>query len=496
MANVNLGDADAAVVIGVWVFDEVIGELYETGALPARFISTTVILGVEKQITVAIDRPIFELATPEGDPPYTRLRLTGEIEVRPLDAEEGTDPELALGLNVAVRLGFVLRPQGEDQAPRLGIEFQGVDGEPTPPVTADQVELLFEDPAVKTILEMVDVPIAQTLIEGLSEARGFTDEDRPRFDEWPVELHLMPGDEENDDALACVVAPPGFDPTPAATASFLPKLTGFSVTFARAFMDVVLAEGAAAKEGEEEDGATITTLNVFMLDDAMFVQGEADGPLGVTVTWQGPAHPQLLRGTTDIVVDSSEIEVEKHGDILDDILVFFGLLFLSGVFVPAVIPLAWKTQEFWEAGKHIDSSGAEAVQGTIATSLGAELDVFASGLAQVNPVGDLTVEATPERLEIIDGSFVLLGQMFVKPLTERIRRARYSRALRRFALYETRSGRTFRASELARLVDAGKIEVPGYHTVDSRFLRSNPNDQRRNNLGVRFQRTGVDEAVA
>ena len=81
---------------------------------------------------------------------------------------------------------------------------------------------------------------------------------------------------------------------------------------------------------------------------------------------------------------------------------------------------------------------------------------------------------------------LLLSQAIVRPLELGIDSAVYSRRRGRFISYTLDDGRILTTSELVRLIDAGKIAVPGVHTVDGRYLRANPDNDPSNNLDAMF----------
>ena len=84
--------------------------------------------------------------------------------------------------------------------------------------------------------------------------------------------------------------------------------------------------------------------------------------------------------------------------------------------------------------------------------------------------------------EVVTGNMVFLAQILVVPIEARMRSAEYSRKLRRFGIFELEDGRRFRAQELARLVAAGKVIVPGFHGVGGDYVSANPDDAEANNL--------------
>src|SRR5436190_23225803 len=104
--NVDLGDADAAVGIGLDVITDYLGELMRIGRLPARQEFDRTVGGQMIHVIVLLDPPVFEIVTVGADSPRTRLRFSGTIEVRPA-ADPGAAPTV-FPLDTSVRLTVVL----------------------------------------------------------------------------------------------------------------------------------------------------------------------------------------------------------------------------------------------------------------------------------------------------------------------------------------------------------------------------------------------------
>src|SRR5690348_5045076 len=81
--NVNLGDADAGISVAIWVLNDYFQELQRIGKLPSTVTLQSVVGGQPSDVTLLIDPPAFEMAKPANAEPYTRLLLTGSVEVRP-----------------------------------------------------------------------------------------------------------------------------------------------------------------------------------------------------------------------------------------------------------------------------------------------------------------------------------------------------------------------------------------------------------------------------
>lgn len=503
--RVDLGEADAGVAIAISVINDYVHELARIGQLPQRIMLQRTIGGTDFDVTVIIDPPpVFTLAESGGAGPFTRLALAGTIELRP--AGQPNDPPTVVPLDAAVRLDIVLVPA--DPAPVVGLAYGGVDGTPAPPVTADDLDALFESDDIRTILDGVRIDVVGPLVEGLNASRFPDDATRPEPSDWAVALTLMPGGADTDDSFAVTVAPPGAPAAPGLAESFVPPATGMAVAYNRQFLDLMLERGANAKEGETVNDAEILDLELSMTDTAIAVNGKAVRRVtalpDIDITFTGPMVPSLIRGTTGMAFDTSgvDVDVDDEDELFFNVLkwfvtVFAGVALLSGFASLTVIGIVtWLTlvQKVWNADADIEGA-PNTVRDGLATALGAELAKLSDALDDDTEVGELRIDATPDSLVVVEGNFVFLALILVVPIEARMRSGEYSRHLRRFVIFELDDGRRYRAQELARLMQAGKVAVPGFHQVDGNYLRANPDDAEANNLLQKFKQNPTTEVV-
>jgi hypothetical protein len=507
--KVGLGDADAAVGIGLEVVTDFLAELMRIGRLPNRQELTRDLGGQTFDVVVLIDAPTFEMVTTGPGAPRTRLHLTGAIEARPA-GDPGADP-ITFPLDAAVRLTIVLVPDGPVQA--IGFGYDGVDGTPAFPVTADDINAFMTGPDVQQVLADTKLPIAKSLVEGLNQSRFPVAALRPADSDWSVQLTLTPASADTVDAFAVSAGPPGTLATPAVTESFVAPQTGLAVAYNRQFLDLVLARGADAKEGTTVDEAKVTSLDMSMADTGIQITGhvvrEIDTPIidiapDVDIDFDGVAIPLLIRGTTGLTMDTSAIDV----DVDDEDEIFYGalkwvltigasaLLFTGvGVLTLAGITL-WATlvQFVWNKAADLDNA-PNVLRDSLAASLGAQLSLLADSLDDSTPAGALTVDGTPDSAVVVEGNIVLFAQVIIRSMERRFRSAEYSHKLRRFAIFELDDRRKFRAQELARLMKAGKISVSGFHHVGGKYVRSDHDNSAANNLLHTFKTNETDEVV-
>jgi hypothetical protein len=513
--KVGLGDADGAVGIGLEVVTDFLAELMRIGRLPNRQELTRDFGGQTFNIVVLIDPPTFEMVTVGPGAPRTRLHLTGTIEARPA-ADPGADP-FTFALDAAVRLTVVKIPV-PDAVDVIGFQYDGVDGTPAPPVTAEDIDAFMTSPEVQQVLTETRLPIADSLVKGLNESR-FPPEVRPDDSTWRVQLTLTPASADTVDAFVVSAGPPGTTANLAVTESFVAPLTGLAVAYNRSFLDLGLHRAAAdklaaAEQGERIDGAELTSLDMAMADTGIeiingHVVREIDTPIidvapDVDIDFDGIAIPRLIRGTTGITMDTSGILV----DVADEDEIFYGalkwvltigasaLLFTGvGVFTLAGIAL-WATavQFVWNKAADLDNA-PNVLRDNLAALMGAQLSVLADSLDDSTDAGALTVDGTPDSALVVEGNIVLFAQVIIRSMQARLRSAEYSHHLRRFAIFELDDRRKFRAQELARLMKAGKISVSGFHHVAGKYVRSDHDNSAANNLLQSFKANETDEVV-
>ncbi|MBI2708599.1 MAG: hypothetical protein HYX34_02765 [Actinobacteria bacterium] len=524
--QVDLGSAIAGVGVATSVIDDYIGELARLGTLTTRLTMKRTVGSTVLDITVLLDRPRFEMAASSTAAPYTRLVLTGTIEAR----REGTPPDstpiATFALDAKAKLGLVhvadVADPGSTEPPSplpvVGLEYQGADGTPATPVTAADLDAAFADQAIADLLAGVRIDLAGPLVLGLNKTVFPDEATRPDPSAWPVSLQLMPGapatgagvgpEVATVDAFACLVGLPGTSAEPALKQSFVAERTGLGIACSRTFLDQMLEAGAAGRRGKEVDDATITDLTMAMTDDAISVDGRGFRAVtalpDVDFTFRGPMVPSLVRGTTVMAFDTSGIvvDVDDSDELFFDIFKWFvtalaGVLLFTGLGSATLIGIGlWLTvvQKAWNGDTEIDNA-PNTIRDGLANALGASLAKLSDALDDDTDVGSLRVDATPDSLVVVTGNMVFLAQILVVPISAKMRSAEYSKKLRRFGIFELEDGRRFRAQELARLMRAGKVTVPGFHEVRGDYLRADPDDVEANNLLRRFKANPTAETV-
>ena len=486
----NLGNAKIGTVLGIHLVEEFFHGLQRVGTIPETF------AGVNNgtNFTATIQPLEFEMAKPDGELPYTRLHLVGTVT---LDA-----PAITLPLDTWVRLNPELEPAPNQpvDAPVLVFRYGGVDVPPAPPLTVAMIDELFTAGPVANIFENISIPLLDSLIEGAADVL-FPDDDNPSpsLGLWVADLALMPAEATQDvtvDALGIFVDLPDGDATPGDTLSFLPRLTEFGIVYSRDFLDVEFEKQDMT--GQLINGATVTEFSLVMGNNEILIDGRATKDVA-DIHFSGPITIQLMRGTTQFLADTSDIDVDVDLPWWADI--FFFLAGAGGFLSVGLIPI-FGGMIFEELkGKSVSETQAEIdaapslVRGSIARSFAAGITSLAQSLSNLGPLGGLQPASTPETSLVEDGNIAVFAQVFVNPITENITDGTFSHRANRLLELQLESGRWFTTSELARIVDLDLIVTPGYRAVGPHmrdgspvrgYMQDEPDLSKDDNLLVRF----------
>lgn len=479
----DMATTDAGVVIALDVFDQFFKGMADEGMFPSS-LDTELKDGqgnVTTLVHAELDLPEFGLSDPSSGNVNTELSITGNLEIRGVDAPPDSTP---LSLPLSIRIALVLRLLDDGTGiPKLTFVNDGI-LDVQPDLARPQVEEFLNSPVITGLLDSARIDVVTPLIDGL-EAQIFEEGNEPPRSDWSSALELLPTDHEAFvHSVAIFVARPGQPAGPDFMASPLPTLTEFGLIFARSLMDELLSSEAAARVGEEIDGAKIKRLSMSMSDTGILVDGHAEKD-GADIDFDGPVRLRLLMGTSVIWTDSSDIDVDVDMPWYYYLgIVAAGLLFFIPV-IGHIVNGIWLIPALADGASAADDA-PQTVRGSLGSALRDGLSALADGLKLQTSVGTVSADSTTSHLEVIDGSILLFAQVFVRNIEQALTGGRFSKRLGKMTSYTLESGRRFKVSELARLVDSGKITVPRHHVVRGRYLRSNPDSTENNNLQDRF----------
>lgn len=474
----DIGQAQVGIVVAIKTFDDYFKALYNTGLFPKVFSGDYDTPMGRVNATTRLESPEFALTSDSTNDSYTRLHVTGLVEIRPEGETTGT-PIAVLPLDTWVRLTPVLREE-PGEVPLVGFDYEGVDEPPDEPLSAEMVDDIFQTDPVKTIIRDLKIDLLGKLVDELAKRIYPNPDERPDPDAWHTTLRLMPasvnGLSEQDyiDALGVYVAQPGIDSNPGEISSFLPSLTEFGLVYERQLLDYFMdvhakAKLAEANEGHRVNGAKLIRLDVSMGDEAILVDGEVEKD-DATVEFKGPIKISLIRGTMNFAADASELNI-KEPDLpwYVDLVRFLNSPYaniptigLSGLLGSIGLRIAGTS--YGEIETEI-AAIPSTVRGAIGQDLADALNALATGLKLEGPLGEVPRYSTPDSSIIRNGHLAVFAQLFIIPLTAAIVDGRYSMLRRRFREFKLAGGRWFAVSELARLVLEDIINTPGCHAV-------------------------------
>jgi hypothetical protein len=243
--------------------------------------------------------------------------------------------------------------------------------------------------------------------------------------------------------------------------------------------------GAKAQEGKEIKGAKITVLNLHMNDGSIQVNGKVKKS-GVTVSFNGPMHPHLIRGTENLLVDASEV-IADVPDAFTNFLKFLAVLFAF------TLPGLLNVVNIFNAIDDIEEDADNDIEDSLSNTLGESLSALAEGLKFSSEVADVEILTTTDILSVVAGNFFFFNRIFINQIVDEIDSGFYSKKLRKFVMFRLKSGMRLSAMDLAKLIGREKIVIPGVHDVGETYVRTNHDATDDNNLLELFKENTPDE---
>jgi hypothetical protein len=482
----DMGQAKMSVGIGLQVFDEFVAELYRAGLFPQRIAENRdTPLGV-KHTTVHLSPPAFLLLGQAADNDLrTVIHVTGQLTLRPRGEPQGAII-LETPIDFSVRIDIELKSM-PGSAPELGLSYAGVDSNPGGAISEGDIDAIFQRPAIKGIIDSVSIDILGPIVAGLG-ALLFDAGNAPDASVWSTSVVLMRGvdagtENETVNAVGLFVNLPGSSSNPGIVDSYMPAGMGLYIVYSRDLLDLIFAAQAREQVGKKVKGATMKSLSLKMTDTSLFVNGKAE-KRNAEITFKGPIDISMSWGYASIGQDVSKVSVDVDLPWYADLLVFFsrGLFFipfLNLLNVWVLDPIVDRIEEGVDSAPDIVRSG-------LAGALSSGMSKLADGLKIEADSGGISPYSIPNHSEVTDGDLALYAEVIISPIRSAIRKATYSRRLRKFSIFTLENGRRFRVKDIAYLMEIGRIECPGYHSVGGKFIRANPDRIVDNNLSEAF----------
>ena len=481
MDNINRGK----IVFGIAlkVFEELLQDLQEHGIFGS--LSTTqefpILEGndelvISGHVHVALMPVQFRLKEAPNGVPYTALILSGKVKVK-VSSPTAESPNLFdLPFTIHLKITPILKSRA-NKAPVLGLSYQGIDVLQGP-IPVAQIDSLIQSQGFAQLLNNFELDILEPAIAGLEEVL-FLSEDKPNRADWAIGLHLLEGNGATVDSLALIVDVPGGNVAAPSGGSFVPLRAEIIAQITEGMVQGLVEEAREELRTWFEDlngvNLQVTKLNLSVANRQLFLDAEFDEKeYDAEVTMKGPIKFHHSPGSMQMQVDIRQVAINVDLPWWADFLVWLvDVLTLGTIGVGDIIHN--KIPNFAQnyAQKLINQSLLNLGQALSLQSLsyqGVDLEVY------------------PDLVTLEDGAITAYIQVLNKPIKENLMRADYSKLREKFVIFELQTGRRYLTEDLARFMKKGLVHIHGYHHVDGRYIRSNPDNSERNNLEDRYGR--------
>lgn len=433
-------------------------------------------LVITANIDVQLAPVKFRLKVVSSSNRYTTIQLFGRVKLS-VSSPTAESPDLFdIPFQIHLKMSPVLKTR-TNQAPVLALSYGGIDFIEGP-LPASQVEAMIQAPEFMQLLNNFELDLIEPAMDSLEEALFFN-EAKPNHADWAVGLHLMQGSGDNVDAVGLVIDVPGGDVSAPSGGSFVPKRAEIITQFTDSLVQALVEEAREELRSWFEDikgvDLRVTKLNLTVDDrqlflDAKFTEKEYDAE----VTMKGPIYFQHSPGSLRMQASIRDVKIDIDLPWWADFLVWLAdILTLGTIGINDTIHNKLPNFAQNYAQKFLDQS---------LSNLGNSLSLNQLSFQGVN------LEIYPDLITLEDGAITVYIQVINKPIEENLLDANYSKLRGRFMMFHLQSGRRYMVNHLASFMQKGLIKIPGYHQVDGRYIRSNPDERENNNLEERYSR--------
>lgn len=470
----NVGTAQFATGISVRVFDDFLKELQVKKAFNNILIEKAfhLIEGNEEFVINGhaegkMDPPVFAMHEKPNGERYTRLDISGTVDVWVSSPTAVSPPLFSFDISVKLIINMVLKPR-PGLAPLVGLQYDGIESYEGP-LSQEEIEELILSQNLQAIIDAMQFDLLSPMIDAIQAIYGPQENYNPSDDEFPVGLRLMKGDDNHVDAFGLLVDVPKVESEmPNVVTSFVPN--GCEVVFhsCTMVMETLLQKGKETLmkffESYRKD-FKVNWLNIWPEANYIAVDGYAeDNYIGAEGTIKGPMYFHLFPGSKIIYLNIHDVEIDIDLPWWADVIVF-------------LIGKSDTVEEIPDIAQQKISEIANNILRNMTSAL--DLDIDVEGVEVI---------VYPDRLKLQDGALTLYLQVLSHPFTENLERADYSTLRRKFMIFNLESGRRFATEDLAKFMASGLITVPGYHEVGEKYIRANPDEDKRNNLSSEWGR--------
>lgn len=478
----DLNRGKVAVGISLKVFEELIQKLQEENLLNGlntqqsfSLIEGNSTLSVTAHINVELLPVKFTLNTKNGNK-YTRLEIEGRAKLK-VSSPTAESPNLFdLPFSIKLNIGLALKTRN-NKGPALCLQYNGIDAL-SGPIPEEKVLEMINAPAFTSFLNNFELDVIDPAIDGLEDVL-FLNESKPNRANWEVGLHLLSGSGNNVDCVALIVDVPGGNVQKPTGGSFVPNKAEIIVQFTNSMIQALVTEAKEELKSwfEQINGVDLRVSrlelsvdNNQLYLDAKMVEKEYDADVRI----YGPITFNHAPGSMQIALNvrglKTDIDLPWWADLL--------------LWIIDVLTIGMAGANDLVHNK-IPNMGQTYLQNT----LDKMLPKLGESLSFENlSIQNATLEIYPDTIELDNGAVTIYVQVLIQKLIENLKEANYSRLRERFVMFHLVSGRRYMTADLARFIRKQLIEVPGYHEVGGRYVRSNPDNTENNNLLKRYQR--------
>ncbi|MCM8542963.1 MAG: DUF3892 domain-containing protein [Lentisphaeraceae bacterium] len=422
-------------------------------------------------LEVNLNLPQMSLREKANGDLYTALTMRGRVDLK-VSSPTAESPVLhSFPIAADLRVSLILKPQSGNNPPKIGLFYGGIENLDAP-ISELEMELAVQASGIVTVINELEIDVLTPLIEGIEAVLFFGKEESeyPARDSYVVVLRPMKGFGGNSDSYGLFVSLPGDNIAVSNIPSFVPSYSEVSLVLNETMINAMVENAKAElKDFIEGMAPTVKVTKLTALADNNKISLDAtikETKTDSKVEIDTDVYLRLFPGSTRIGLQA-EIDVDYDFPWYIDLIKAF--IVGEDELLEETIPnMAQKYVEDIANGMLEKLSNSINLQGI--------------------SVDGLPIEIYPQELSLDDGKIQLHIQVHSYKTVDRLERADYSLLRGRFVLFNLQSGRKFKTQDLARFMDIGLVEVPGYHQVGQEYVRANPDDIEANNLLERFGR--------
>ena len=436
-----------------------------------QLVESTDALPVTGHLEGRMKRPEFSIRERANGSYYTALGIKGNVDLK-ISSPTAESPILhTFKIAADVIVNIVLKPQGNNKADKIGLEFGGLENVVSP-LGREQVQDMVDQSGISAIIDGFELDALSPLIDGIEKVLFFgqSSSNFPPRHEYMTKVKLMKGGGSFTDAIGIFVGLPSDQFTSGNLPSFVPTYSEVSMTMSEGLI-TAMTENAKNELQDYIKGLassikirslTTSVNNNSISLDARITETNTDTKIDIDTD----VYLSLVPGSTRIGLRAN-IDVDYDFPWYIDLLKVF--MIGEDEFLEEKLPNM--------AQNYIEDM-ANGMLGNLSKAI--KLD----GLS----VEGIPVEVYPQELSLNDGKIDLHVQVLTYKTRDGMERASYSKSRSKFVFFTLKSGARYKVKDLAKFMNKNLIVVPGYHEVDKAYVRANPDDVEANNLLEQYGR--------